>query len=677
MEYYNNILCATPMDLNGIIAYSTLAQLEHRGKAERVRRGCLETPALYSVESLPQKYKVEVYKRNPDYKGVADAKPLLDAIVTDGNAVCWFEQYTLPDGRHLPEHKQLEYSNNAAILNCCKAVYERCQSMRGRAGKSVKKGEFWRKVAAALPRISDKWPNSLPMNASRLQEKFRQYIEGGYETLINGRFMNQHAARIKDENQTDVLLRICSDYRNLNNAQVSEMYNCVAARMGWNIISVGTVAKFREKYSLEIAAGRYGMRTFNSSRVMTVKRSRPTLPLLYWTADGWDAELLYQKTSIDKRGHRVTTYSNRLTLEVILDPCLNYPIGYAIGDHETPELIKEALRNAVNHTAELFGHRHRVNQFQCDRYAIKAMTPLYEVIGSKVTPAQAHNAKAKVIEPYFDYINTNHCQYQENWSGHGATSSKELQVNVDELNAKRHKFPDRNGCAAQLVSIMETERARLHDEYVALYAKLPDEYRLPLSDEQYLLNFGESGSRKHSIEASGIRATIGGVRRDYDCFDMKFRQLTHLKWNVKYDPDDTSRVLAVSDDGSYRFMLEEKYVQPMALAERTEGDAEQLKKVLDFNHSIRTHVKDTMERAYSTTNRILEKMNEPDDYVCEQIDPTLSKLLICDSDGQHKNRRNAKRGSGVIDLKKLSGAAPATEVRPEGDDNDKSLYDIM
>ena len=198
------------MDLNGIIAYSTLAQLEHRGKAERVRRGCLETPALYSVESLPQKYKVEVYRKNPDLRAQAETKPLLDAIVTDGNAVSWFEQFTLPDGRHLPEYKQLEYSNNAAILNCCKAVYERCQSMRGRAGKSVKKGEFWRKVAAALPRISDKWPNSLHLNASRLQEKFRQYIEGGYETLINGRFMNQHAARIKNDDQTDVLLRICA-----------------------------------------------------------------------------------------------------------------------------------------------------------------------------------------------------------------------------------------------------------------------------------------------------------------------------------------------------------------------------------------------------------------------------------------------------------------------------------
>ena len=31
---------------------------------------------------------------------------------------------------------------------------------------------------------------------------------------------------------------------------------------------------------------------------------------------------------------------------MVLDPCCNYPIGYAIGTHETPELIKEALRIA-------------------------------------------------------------------------------------------------------------------------------------------------------------------------------------------------------------------------------------------------------------------------------------------------------------------------------------------
>ena len=66
-------------------------------------------------------------------------------------------------------------------------------------------------------------------------------------------------------------------------------------------------------------------------------------------------ELLYQTTTTNKNGHSVTTYCNRLTLEVVLDPCCNYPIGYAIGTHETPELIKEALRNAAQHSRNCSG----------------------------------------------------------------------------------------------------------------------------------------------------------------------------------------------------------------------------------------------------------------------------------------------------------------------------------
>lgn len=74
-----------------------------------------------------------------------------------------------------------------------------------------------------------------------------------------------------------------------------------------------------------------------------------------WSLDGWDVELYFQKTGTDKRGYNTTTYSNRLSIVVVLDPCVNYPIGYAIGRQEEPSLIKEALKNAVNHTAELFG----------------------------------------------------------------------------------------------------------------------------------------------------------------------------------------------------------------------------------------------------------------------------------------------------------------------------------
>ena len=53
-------------------------------------------------------------------------------------------------------------------------------------------------------------------------------------------------------------------------------------------------------------------------------------------------ELYYQKTGKNSEGHNVTTYANRLTMVVVLDPFNNYPVGYAIGTHETPGLILHA-----------------------------------------------------------------------------------------------------------------------------------------------------------------------------------------------------------------------------------------------------------------------------------------------------------------------------------------------
>jgi hypothetical protein len=107
-------------------------------------------------------------------------------------------------------------------------------------------------------------------------------------------------------------------------------------------------------------------------------------------------------TDVNKKtGYQNTTYHHRPTIVVVLDAFNKYPVGYAIGEAENPDLIRIALRNAAKHTEELFGTMYRTHQVQSDRYAIKNLTPYYEIIADKSTPARAKNAKAKIIEPYF------------------------------------------------------------------------------------------------------------------------------------------------------------------------------------------------------------------------------------------------------------------------------------
>jgi hypothetical protein len=162
-----------------------------------------------------------------------------------------------------------------------------------------------------------------------------------------------------------------------------------------------------------------------------------------------------------------------------------------------------------------------------------------------------------------------------------------------------------------------------------LYANLTDEQRLPLSKENYLLYFGQTTGFTNALEGSGLRPTLLGAKRDYDCWDLTFREHAGEKWQVRFDPDDLSEVLAVNEDGSRRYMLREKYVQPMALADRKEGDAAQLEAVRTFNKELEGHVTKQISGAYETVDRMIAD-NE------RQTALLLSRLLLTDSHGQHK-----------------------------------------
>lgn len=669
MEYYANTLCISHSELAEFVSVGNLQKMSQRGKVTRVRRGCNETPALFAVDSLPLKYRVEIYRRYPDAQEKADSKPFMDSIEPDGKAMMYYAEYVLSDGRHLPTDKQVEYANNCAILNAFGRVIDESNSHRIRQSKPrLNKSEFWAKAAAALPRLSDEYPNSLPNNPRRLGMKYAEYKRDGYEVMISKKFLNKNAGKVDSPEKEGLLYGLISHHNNLDNAFIAKAYNAVAEVKGWDSITASAVGVWREKSDLITSAGRLGVSNFRNHKSMQVKRSRPTAPFLMWTLDGWDVELLYQSTKTDSRGHSVTTYHNRLTVVVVLDPCINYPIGFAIGTHETPELITAALRDAAKHSEELFGVMLRANQIQCDHYAIKAMTPLYNVMGDKLTPARVKNAKAKVVEPYFAHLNKTYCKLFNNWSGYGVTTDPKRQPNSEALNKLRHTFPDEAGVREQITRIMEQERRSKVEQLRAMMEFLPAERRLPLSREQFLLNFGAETGFKNAIEGCGLRPTLLGVKRDYDCFDIRFREHAGTRWTVKYDPDNLREVLAVSEDGSLRFMLTEKYVQPMALADRKDGDAEQLQRVQDFNRQLEEHVTTQLALQYSAGAEAIRELPQAD---------TLHRLLLCDSDGQHKLPK-AQRRLKVADVEAIEIKTVEVPVIPQGaaetDIDDYSIF---
>ena len=643
MEIIDGVKCITYAELtDGVMTEDSIKNLRRRKKLTQIRRACYGTPALYAIDSLPVKYREAVKERYGTDEEQVRSWALINMIVRDDKAAAYYDRPLDGGTKRLPDEAKTILTNSASILNACGMKLTEAAEWQAKVGKRnrVNLGEFWAGIAEILPRVADQWPHNLPSNPRSLWRKYNAYRGDGnernYGALISGKYNNSNAAAQSTPEQKAWLYKFVSYHTNPDCEEVAQAYNTVADEYGWRKITGRSVWNMATKNGWAVAPGRYGAKEAMNRYGMQVKRFKPTTPLLFWSLDGWNVELYYRKKAGNgKRGGK-TLYSNRMTVVVVLDPFNGYPIGYATGYKESPALIKEALRNAANHTRELFGKRYRPVQVQSDNYQIKVMLPLYGQVAKYVTPAQVGNAKAKPIEPYFKRLNHNYAKKcSGNWSGYGITSRKESQPDFDWLNNHKGGIPDEEGVRAQIDWIIAQERALKGAEYMAAFGNIKAENLLPMDNETYLLAFGAETGYKNALEGSGLNVRLLGCRRTYDSFDLEFRKLSYLRWNVRFDPDDMSEVLAVSDDGAYRFLLEEKHLQPMALADRREGDAEELERVKEFNRDYRRAVIEMDARA---TELVRESLLRHPDY-----DNPYAKNIITDSRGQHKDNQSDYR----------------------------------
>ena len=157
--------------------------------------------------------------------------------------------------------------------------------------------------------------------------------------------------------------------------------------------------------------------------------------------------------------------------------------------------------------------------------------------------------------------------------------------------------------------------------------------------------------------------------RDYDCFNIRFREHYGVRWTVLYDPDDPSQALAINDDATLRFLLQAKYVQPMALRDRKEGDAEQLAAVGQFNKQLEQHITDIR----SASGRVVHELFNSN----PELNDTFTKMLIVDSRGQHKDRRNERKkiASNTEDMETIP--VLITTTGEEVEEKEENIYDLI
>ena len=586
MERVNGVLAVTKGELlaSSIISAVNIEKLVSRKVLQIVVRGCRGRQAQYAVDTLPEKYKAEVYKRF-DIPPMDRVKSLLEQLIRPlPEAVSYYHSYRLADGRSLPSDKIAQYTAEAQILEAISAYQQEHYSKRGKAGRRpMGKGELYGWLAdmiQALPQ--EEYPHKLPK--SRLQEKHEAYQRDGYESLIHKGYQNQNASKTGGDEQSALLLMLLASPNNLNNSQVARLYNETAKVRGWEKLTASAVGKIAKSKSLLIEAGRKGRTDYRLQVQTAIKRTKPTRAMSYWVHDGWTVELYYQHTTTDKKGGTKTVYDCRLVVVVILDASCSYPIGYAIGERECPQLIAQALRSAAHHTEELFGVKCHPREIQYDHYQIGALTPLYKAMSNKLSPARAKNARAKIIEPYFSRLNKTYCQLQPNWSGYGITGKKGKGTNREVASDLRHQIPTRAEVEGQIHTIIAQERALKYEEYMSLFDG--DVTDIQLERSLYLEYWGDTSGRFVGQSIYGLATTIYGEQLYYESFEQGFKEQRHQRWQVYYDPSDLSSVLAVSEDGRYKYLLERKHLQPMAVEDQRLEDLQHLERVRTHQREI-------------------------------------------------------------------------------------------
>lgn len=672
MIYHNNILCLSYAELTDgdpadpdtkqrpVMSVATYRNLQTRGQIEIVRRGCFGQSALVAYRSLPERYKQKVVARYGDPERMAPQSSLRDLYTRDMQAELFFRRYTTDGVAPLKEEARQVYVANASVLNTLLELSaKRTAAIRLRGGST---GRVLRELSEELNAVQDELGCKLPRNVRALKRTIEAYREGGYEALVSRKLGNSNRSKDRQPEQQALIVQLIGDGRNFSNATVARLYNAAAARLGWDNITERTVANYKRKYP-EAFAGRRGSAALRNEKLMQVKRYGPSCPMYFWTADGWDVELFYQRTFTGKDGREVTTYHNRLTAVIITDPFCYYIMGYAVGTHETPELIRQAFRNAFEHVRSLLGDYYRPWQLQTDNYGRGTLTPFYEKLSRYFTPAAVGNAKAKPVEPFFRHINDEYFRLLPNSSGYGVRSKKEMQVSDDWIRLHKKDFPDEAGCRRQIAAGIEYFRAKTREQYLQAWAEVPKEKRLDFPRNEWLSAFGEVASPR-KLRAGGMQLQLARQVFTYDCFDPEFRNYGHRSFFLRYDPEDMQQVLAVENvgtdkapvEGGARFVLERKHEQPMALMDRQEGDAEALQRVRDFNRKCEEDIIRKRAERSETLRNFFEE-NE------DRLRDTLTAHVITDSLGSHKNQRNALRDFVPAELPE----APKTDSGTDAD----------
>lgn len=521
---------------------------------------------LIDYDRLTDEYKNSVKARYGDPYLYAAASPIRDLIKFDGEAEKYYLAYRYSD-KPLAIDIVKKYTKQAGVLNMLKDVTSDKRMLKRMLQLSV--DQFYVNVMNIIKEDNI----GLPTSYRRLLATKKDYETNGYESLIDGRLGNAHAAKIKDEISQSLLLELLSHPNQFDDPYIASKYNVWAVANGYKQIDVSTVKKFRQKHHHLVVMKREGNNALNEKYLPQIKGKRPSQPLYLVESDDNHLDLFYA----DPDDSSSSKYYHRYKAIVVMDSFNDYVLGYAYAEEITVDLVKAAYLNAMYHIRSITGAWYLPHEIKTDNWSQKALKPFYRGIAKYIdTPVGSKHRG--YIEQFFgssQWKNTLKAG-ANNYTGNNITA-KRRGVNPDTLSANKKDIPLVGAeASAQIENFFHRLRyeqqpngTTKHDQWLAAFNRLDGDKKRVANEEQFFLKFGIQHQASTSaglprLSNRGIRLQIANVEYSFDLDGGVPLEHIGKKVHVIFDPYDMSRVL-VTDFEKVRLIGREPRLQSRAL----------------------------------------------------------------------------------------------------------------
>jgi hypothetical protein len=509
---------------------------------------------LIGFEKLSDENKEKITKRFGNPYDFMARQPIRNLIKYDHQAEEFYLSYRFDETKTLPTDHVHKYSTAASWLNMFKGVVADKKSLKKLLNLTIEK--FWEHSIELIKTESI----DLPTSYRRLLATLKEYETNGYASLIDWRFGNKLAAKVKDELSESTLLEMIAHPNQYDDVFIALQYNQWAKKNNYKPIDSATVGNHRRKKEHLIIMHREGNSDLNEKFLPQVKGFRPSEPLYMVESDDNHLDLLFtdpDDSTSSKDYHKYKAI-------VVVDSFNDYVLGYAYAEKLSIELVKAAYLNAMYHIRSITGSWYLPHETKTDKWASKALTPFYRSLGKYVdTPVGSKHRG--YIEPFFGSPHWKRCIKigANNYTGNNMTA-KYRGVNQEFLqrNIKNRPligneaFTQIENFFHRLRHLPQSNNISKHDQWISAFNAAAANQKRLINDEQFLLKFGI----EHVGNGSGIRITNRGIepqinnnRYSYDLQTPSLLEYVGKPVSVFYDPYDMSRVL-VTDHDKVRLM---------------------------------------------------------------------------------------------------------------------------